>query len=79
MDREIYQLKYARFLQRLRNAREESGLTQAQVARAVGKAQGFISKVESGERRLDVVELQELCRVYEKPLSYFEEALEGGD
>jgi hypothetical protein len=31
----------------------------------------FVSKIESGERRVDVVELNELARLYRKPLNFF--------
>jgi transcriptional regulator with XRE-family HTH domain len=47
----------------LREHREKAGLTQAEVAEKLGRPQSFVSKVESGERRLDLVELRELCRV----------------
>lgn len=40
----------------LANARNDAGLKQADVARALGVPQSYVSKVESGERRLDVVE-----------------------
>lgn len=79
MDSETYQLRYDSFLRKLRAAREEAGLTQAQVAQALGKAQSFLSKIESGERRLDFIELQELCQLYGKPLSYFEEGMNKND
>jgi transcriptional regulator with XRE-family HTH domain len=49
-----------------------SSLTQAEVARRLSRPQSFISKFETGERRLDFVELQYLARIYRKPLSYFE-------
>ena len=73
MDNETYRSKYSRLLVKLRLAREEAGLTQAQVADALGKAQSFVSKIETGERRLDFIELQELCKLYGKYISYFEE------
>jgi len=79
MDRQIYRLRYANFLRKLKAAREESGLTQVEVARALSKTQAFVSKIESGERRLDFVELQEICKLYGKPLSYFEEDLDESD
>jgi transcriptional regulator with XRE-family HTH domain len=53
-------------------ARNESGLTQAQVAQKLSKPQSFISKIESGERRVDFVELQYLAKIYGKPISFFE-------
>ena len=68
----IYQDAYIQFLARIRQARLDAKLTQEEVARSLGRPQSFISKVESGERRLDFVELQVLARVYQKQLSYFQ-------
>ena len=62
---------YRRFLVQLREARLKARLTQADVARRLRKPQSFVSKCESGERRVDVVELREFARMYEKPLSWF--------
>lgn len=63
--------KYRRFLRRLRAAREDAGLTQVQVAGRLHVHQSVISKCESGERRVDVVELARFARIYRKPLAYF--------
>ena len=63
--------RYRRFLQRLREARAEAGLTQAEVAQRLRKPQSFVSKNETGERRVDIVELADLARLYRKPLDYF--------
>ena len=46
---------------RLREVREAADLTQMDLARAIGKPQSFVSKYETGERRLDVIEFAELC------------------
>ena len=43
-------------------ARLAKGLTQTEVAVRLGKPQSFVSKYESGERRLDVVEFVAVCR-----------------
>lgn len=67
-----YQRRYKLFLQRLRSAREEAGLTQAEAAAKLSRAQSFISKCESGERRVDFVELQIFAELYRKPLAFFE-------
>lgn len=56
---------------RLRAARTSAGLTQVEVAKQLAVPQSFISKCESGERRVDVVELQALARLYKKSLTYF--------
>ncbi len=51
--------------------RIEAGLTQVDVAQSLGKPQSFISKCESGERRVDFVELIDFAQLYDKPLDYF--------
>lgn len=48
----------------LRRARKAAGLTQADVARAFGRSQSFISKIESGEIRLDPIQLGRLAELY---------------
>ena len=50
---------------RLKNAREELKVTQAQLAERLGKPQSFISKIEAGERRLEIVDFLELCEALE--------------
>lgn len=62
---------YQRFLRQLRKAREEAGLTQREVARALGKPPSFVAKCENGERRVDVVELSRFARTYRKPMTFF--------
>src|SRR5215216_8035200 len=46
----------------LRGVRVEAGLTQTELASRLGSDQTFISKYESGERRLDILELREVCQ-----------------
>lgn len=62
---------YEEFRALLRAARLAAGLSQAQVARRLGKPQSYVSKCESGERRVDVVELAQFARVYGVAYSYF--------
>lgn len=62
---------YRRFVERLRAARLAAGLSQAEVARKLGWAQSVVSKCEAGERRVDVVELVQLARLYDKPVEFF--------
>lgn len=70
-----YPVQYKKFLERLRQARLEAGLTQIEVADALQKPQSFVSKCETGERRVDVVELQVLADLYGVPLTYFMEGI----
>ncbi|EGT7585134.1 helix-turn-helix transcriptional regulator [Salmonella enterica] len=59
----IYSDEYQLVINTLRNERIKKGLTQKQFADLLGKPQSFISKVESGERRLDFVEFIHLARL----------------
>jgi transcriptional regulator with XRE-family HTH domain len=43
--------------------REAAGLTQAQLAEALGEYQSFVARLESGQRRVDVIELIQLARI----------------
>jgi transcriptional regulator with XRE-family HTH domain len=69
--RSVHQEAYRRFLVRLRSAREQAALTQVEVAERLGRPQSYVSKCESGERRLDVIELAEFARLYGKRLDFF--------
>jgi len=66
-----YVQKYQELLNRLRTARLEAGLTQEEVAKRLGKNQSFVSRSETGERRIDVIELQAFAAIYQKPMFYF--------
>jgi transcriptional regulator with XRE-family HTH domain len=46
----------------LRGIRVNAGLTQSELASRLSRDQTFVSKYESGERRLDLLELREVCR-----------------
>jgi transcriptional regulator with XRE-family HTH domain len=61
MDKSIWTNEYAVLLELLREARRAAGLTQVELAEKVGQSQSFVSKVEKGERRLDVIQLRTLC------------------
>lgn len=64
---------YPAFQRRLREARRRADMTQAEAAQRMGWPQSYISKCESGERRVDAVELRDLARVYGVPVSFFYE------
>ena len=60
----------------LKSIRMKSSLKQANVADQLGKPQSFVSKYESGERRLDLPELREVCLVLGITLSELVERFE---
>lgn len=66
-----YIRQYRHFLQRLRSARLQSGITQAEAAKRLGRPQSFISKCESGERRVDFVEAEQFAAMYGKAVEFF--------
>lgn len=53
---------YQKFIEILVLARKESGLTQTQLAELVGRKQGYISIIETGVRRLDLIEFCALAK-----------------
>ena len=71
MEKSIYSQDYSLFLGLLRTAREESGITQQELAAKLSATQSFVSKCERGERRVDIVELRAWCSALEVPLSEF--------
>ncbi len=60
----LHSRRYREFLARLRQAREDAGLTQVQAAAKLRKPQSFVSRCETGERRVDVLEFEDFVKVY---------------
>jgi transcriptional regulator with XRE-family HTH domain len=71
MPRAIYSKDHNKIVERLISARLEAGLSQVEVAEKLGKTQSYLSKIESGQRRFDVLQLKEFAKLYKKPLEYF--------
>ena len=67
----IYSKDHQALVARIRKARADAGLDQKRAAQLLGTSQSNISKIESGQRRVNVLQLKELARVYKKRLSYF--------
>jgi transcriptional regulator with XRE-family HTH domain len=76
MDKTIYSREYAVVLRLLRAAREKAGITQVKLAEKLGLTQSFVSKIERGDRRLDIVQLRTVCQVFGLSLLEFVEQLE---
>lgn len=71
MKKSIHTREYAYFVERLRRARLESGLTQVQVAKKLQRPQSHVSNVESGQQRVDIIELKRFAKIYGKTIAYF--------
>jgi HTH-type transcriptional regulator/antitoxin HipB len=61
MPKTLHSARHLLLVELIASARKRAGLSQAQVARALGRHQPFIATLESGQRRIDVVELIELA------------------
>ena len=76
MSKSAHSRDYRVFRDLLRSVREEAGLTQKEVADALGMHQSYVSKFETGERRLDVIELRRVCEAMRTSLTNFSRRLE---
>lgn len=68
MQKSLNTKNHEALLKLLRVVREQAGLRQIDVANRLGRAQSFVSKYESGERRLDLLELEQVCDACEVEL-----------
>ena len=76
MTKSAFSRKYTRFRRLLADARRAAGLTQVELAKKLGRRQSFISKMETGERRLDVIEFLEVARALKVDPGRFRGAVE---
>jgi len=67
----VYTPTYRRFLHSLVQSREKAGVTQVELAKRIGWQQTDISKVERGERRLDVVEFLQFAKAMDLDAAEF--------
>ncbi|MBM3970826.1 MAG: helix-turn-helix transcriptional regulator [Planctomycetes bacterium] len=63
MEKSIYSREYQVMLRLLREARSDAGITQVDLAKRLRLTQSLVSKIERGDRRLDLAELRSFCRV----------------
>ncbi len=63
--------EYAKFITKLREARHEAGLRQIDVAKKLKRTQSYVSRIEQGEQRLDILEVKRFAKLYKKGIDYF--------
>jgi transcriptional regulator with XRE-family HTH domain len=71
MPKTIYSKEHRKLVEKLKKARKEAGLDQEAVAKLLGVTQSYISKMEAGQRRIDIVQLKTFARIYRKKIDYF--------
>jgi transcriptional regulator with XRE-family HTH domain len=77
MSKSTFTTEYRLFTQMLRQARENAGVTQTVLAKRLRQTQSYVSKVERGERRLDVVQLRWWCAAIGTTATTFVRDFEG--
>ena len=70
MSNSIYSQDHKYLIEQLKKARKEAGLGQVEIAKKLKKSQSYISKIESGQRRIDVLQLKQFAKLYKKVLNY---------
>lgn len=63
MSKTIYRHEHGVLLTLIKKQRKKAGLTQVECSKALERPQSFMSDVETGSRRLDIVQLRDLCKV----------------
>jgi len=71
VNKTIYTKDHKYLIEQLKKARLEAEFDQEEVANLLGMTQSYVSKIESGQRRIDVIQLKELSKIYKKPITYF--------
>ena len=71
MNKTIYTQDHKKLVDKLKQARIEAKFDQKKVAGLLGVTQSYISKVESGQRKIDVIQLSNFAKIYRKSLNYF--------
>ncbi len=71
MEKTLYSKEHQVLIKRLKQARNDANFDQKEVANLLGVSQSYISKVEAGQRRIDVIQLKKFAQVYTKKLSFF--------
>ncbi len=71
MKKTIYSNEQKYMVSQLKKARIEAGFNQQKVAKLLKKTQSYVSKIESGQRRIDIVQLKGFAKIYKKDLGYF--------
>ncbi len=71
MDKTIFTESHRKLVQQLVKARKKANLRQNDVAKKLGRTQSYISKIEAGQRRIDIVQLKELSAIYKRKIDFF--------
>ena len=71
MAKDLYSEDQGYLVKQLKKARISAGLSQSEVANKFKKTQSHISKIESGQSRVDFLQLKKLASLYKRSLDFF--------
>lgn len=71
MPKSIHREEYDVLIAMVRQMRLDAGLKQSELSEAIGRPQSFISNLECGIVRVDVIQLKDICEVCGKAFSSF--------
>jgi transcriptional regulator with XRE-family HTH domain len=71
MDKTIYSKGHKDLIEKLIEARTDASMRQEDAAKLLDKTQSYISKIEAGQRRIDLIQLKEFAKIYKKSLDFF--------
>jgi len=71
MSNNLYTKEHKKIIEKLKKARHDAGLDQVEVAKKLNKTQSYISKIESGQRKVDIIQLKRFSKIYKKDIKYF--------
>lgn len=76
MEKSIYTREYTALIRLVKQARQDAGVTQVQLAKKLRLTQSLYSKMERGECRMDMIQVRKICRILGLSLPQFVERLE---
>jgi transcriptional regulator with XRE-family HTH domain len=78
LSKQLGSVRHRRMLAVLRGLREDAGLTTREVGKIIGRNHTFVSRYELGSRRLDALELAELCeKLGHDPVAVYRKIVRG--
>jgi transcriptional regulator with XRE-family HTH domain len=76
MPKSIHRPEYTSLRELIRELRTAQGVTQESLSEQMGRSQSFLSDIERGVRRIDALELRDLCLLLDTNLPHFIDELE---
>lgn len=76
MPKSIHRPEYEALRRLLRQARDDAGVSQVELSAALGRSQSFVSDIERGVRRLDAIEMRDICQILDRDFLEFMAELE---